>query len=45
MKGNGFVFDYVHSLYYKCHEINSNRGGLYIDSLDWIKKSNIKPYQ
>ena len=25
------------SLYYKCHKINLNRGGSYIDSLDWIK--------
>ena len=32
------VFDYVHSLYYKSHKINPNRGGSYIDSPDWIKK-------
>ena len=32
MKGIEFVFDYVHLLYYKCHKINPNRGGLYIDS-------------
>ena len=25
-------------MYYKCHKINSNRGGSYIDSLDWIKE-------
>ena len=30
VKGSEFVFDYVHLLHYKCHEINSNRGGLYI---------------
>ena len=24
-------------LYYKCHKINPNRGGSYIDSPDWIK--------
>ena len=24
-------------LYYKCHKINLNRGGSYIDSPDWIK--------
>ena len=24
--------------YYKYHKINSNCGGLYIDSSDWIKK-------
>ena len=32
MKDSEFVFDYVHLLYYKCHGINSNRGGSYIDS-------------
>ena len=37
IRGNEFVFDYVHLLYYKCHRINFNRGGSYIDSPDWIK--------
>ena len=32
MKGSEIVFDYVHYLHYKCHNINLNRGGLYIDS-------------
>ena len=36
MEGSDFVFDYVHLLYYKCHKINPNRGGSYIDSSDWI---------
>ena len=45
MKGSESVFDYVHLLYYKCHEINPNRGGSYIDSPDWIKnkKAAINP--
>ena len=34
MKGSKFVFDYVHLLYHKCHEINPNLGGSYIDSPD-----------
>ena len=34
MKGNEFVFDYVHLLYYKCHEINLNCCGSYIDFPD-----------
>ena len=38
MKGSEFVFDYVHLMLYKCHEINPNRGGSYTDSTDWIKK-------
>ena len=31
------IFDYVQLLYYKCHKINLNRGGSYINSPDWIK--------
>ena len=44
MRGSQFVFDYVKLLYYKYHKMNLNRGGSYIDSLDWIKikKSNSK---
>ena len=37
MRDGQFVFDYVHLLYCKCHRTNSNRGGSYIDSPDWIK--------
>ena len=37
MKGSEFAFNYVQLLYYKCHEINLNRDGSYIDSRDWIK--------
>ena len=44
MKGSELVFDYVHLLYYKCHEINPKRGGSYVDSPDWIKSNN-KSYQ
>ena len=36
MKGNEFVFNYVHLLYYKCHKINPNLGGSDINSSDWI---------
>ena len=45
MKASEFVFDYVHLLYYKCHKMNPNRSGSYIDSLDWIKnkKATINP--
>ena len=31
----------IHLMYYKCHKVNSKRGGLYIDSPDWIKKKNV----
>ena len=34
MKGSEFVFDYVHLMYYKCHKINPNFGGSYVDSRD-----------
>ena len=45
MKVSEFVFDHVHLLYYKCHKINPNRGGSYIDSPDSIKnkKATINP--
>ena len=47
MRGSDFDFDYVHLLHYKCHKINFNRSGSYIDSPDWKKKqkSNNKSYQ
>ena len=37
MKGSAFVFDYIHLLYYKCHKINQNHDGSYVDSSDWMK--------
>ena len=37
MRGSDFIFDCVHVLYYKCHKINRNCGGSYIDFPDWIK--------
>ena len=45
MKGSEFVFHSVHLLYYKCHKINLNHGGLYVDSPHWIKdrKATINP--
>ena len=45
MKGSEFVFNYVQLLYYKCHKINLNCGGSYINSPDWIKnkKATINP--
>ena len=47
IKVSKFIFDYVHLLYDKCHKINLNCGGSYIDSPDWIrkKKNNNKSYQ
>ena len=37
MKGGDFIFDCVHVLRYKCHEINFKCGRSNIDSPDWIK--------
>ena len=37
MKSSELVFYYVHLLYHKCHKINPNHGGSYIDAPDWIK--------
>ena len=45
VRGNNFIFDCVHIFYYKCHKINQNHGGSYIDSSYWIKKSNNKSCQ
>ena len=47
MKSSEFVFNYAHLLYHKCHKINPNCGGLYIDSPYWIKnkKSNNRSRQ
>ena len=42
MERSEFVFDCVHLLHYKCHKINPNCGGLYIDSPDWIKNKKAK---
>ena len=37
MKSSELVFYYVHLLYHKCHKINPNHGGSYIDAPDWMK--------
>ena len=37
LRDSEFVFDNVQLLYYKCHKINLNCGGSYIDSSYWIK--------
>ena len=42
MRGSEFVFNYVHSLYYKCHEIDPDCGRSYLDSPDWIKNKKNK---
>ena len=45
IKSSEFIFNYVHFLYYKCHKINPNCVGSYINSPDWTenKKSRIDP--
>ena len=45
MKGSEFAFNYDHLLYCKCHKINPNCGGSYINSPDWIEnqKATINP--
>ena len=37
MRGSECVLGYVQLLYCKCHKINLNHCGSYIDSSDWIK--------
>ena len=46
LKGSEFGFDYVQLLYYKCHKLNHNCGGSYINSPECKKqKSSNKSYQ
>ena len=44
MWSSDFIFDCVHLLYYKCHEINPNCSGSYIDSPQWIKNKKATTY-
>ena len=37
MKISYFVSNYVFLLYHKCHRINFERDGSYIDPHDWVK--------
>ena len=37
MKGGDFIFGCVNLLYNKCHKLNLDNGGSYIDSPDWSK--------
>ena len=41
MRGSNFLFffDSFSLLYYKLHKISLNRGGSYIDSPEWLKKT------
>ena len=45
MRGSNFIFDSVEHMYYKCHKVNFNHCGSYIDSPDWTKnkKATINP--
>ena len=45
MKGSEFIFDSVDVLYYVLNKISLNRGGLYINSPEWLKnkKATINP--
>ena len=40
MRCSYFIFNCVHLLYYKCHNINFKLGGSHIDSPNWIKTIN-----
>ena len=42
IKDSNIVFNCVHLLHSKCHKINPNCGGSYIDSPDWIKNKEAK---
>ena len=40
IRGSESVFDCIDLLYYKLHKISLNKGGLYINSPEWIKNKN-----
>ena len=40
MRGNEFVFDYVESMNYIFHKIDSKRSGSYIETSKWLKNKN-----
>ena len=37
MRGSEFIFDVVNALYDDLNKISLNRGGSYVDSLEWLK--------
>ena len=37
IRGSEFVYDVIDLLHYRLHKISLNRGGLYVDSLEWLK--------
>ena len=39
MKGCNFVFERSFGIYYKSHKVSLNYGGLYVKSLDYLKKN------
>ena len=41
-EGSNFVFESVNLWYYSLHKISLNRGGSYINSLEWIKNKKAK---
>ena len=41
MKVSHYVFDSIAALYYKLHKKSLNRGGSYIDSLEWLKNKEV----
>ena len=38
-RGSSFIFEHGYLLYYKCHKINLNRDGSYVDSPNWLKNN------
>ena len=41
MKGSSSIFDHAHLFYQKCDAINSDCGGSYICSPNWIKNKKV----
>ena len=45
MRRSNYFFDCVHLLLYKCHKINPNHSGSYIDYRDWIENKESEKIQ
>ena len=45
MRGSEFIFDSVDALYYSLNKVSLSRGGIYIDSPEWLKNKKGKCFQ
>ena len=44
IRDSDLIFNCVYLVHFKCHKIDLNRGGSYIDSFDWMKSKRATIY-